>query len=91
MVAKMIKKMMDDPEGMHGFFLKMLSQFGVDTLRFAKYLEKSGPKSGIITARNELMSAKAIQMIIPENGCILIRFGMGHSEGMIEELTKSDC
>ena len=91
MVMAMMKKMLDDPEGMYKSLMQMLSQMGMDTVTFKKMIEKQEPESGIITKRNELMSTKAITYILPENGCILIRFGMGHSEGMIEQLKQSDC
>ena len=91
MVMAMMKKMLDDPEGMYKSLMQMLSQMGMDTVTFKRLIEKQEPESGIITKRNELMSTKAITYILPENGCILIRFGMGHSEGMIEQLKQSDC
>ncbi len=85
-----VKSVLDNPEGFANGLMKTLSQFGVDTLMFLKMMENR-PKSGIIDVRNELMTQAAVQYIVPENGCILIRFGMGHSEGMIEELGKFGC
>ncbi|MBK7090379.1 MAG: hypothetical protein IPH59_01450 [bacterium] len=89
-VKQMMKKFLDNPEGVYKGLMKMLSQFGVDTLAFQKRIEDQ-PRSGIIDVRNELMTQAAIEYIVPENGCILIRFGMGHTKGMIEELAKHDC
>lgn len=89
---QVMKSILDNPEGFAKGLMKTLSQFGVDTLIFLKMMEnQSRSKSGIIDVRNELMTQAAVQYIVPENGCILIRFGMGHSEGMIEELGKYGC
>lgn len=90
LARQLVKAMLENPEGIYKGLMKTLSQFGADTLMFLKIMENQ-PKSGIIDVRNELMTQAAVQYIVPENGCILIRFGMGHSEGMIEELVKSNC
>ncbi len=91
MAMGMFKKMLDDPEGTYKSMIKMFTQMGIDSMLVKKMLAIDPSKSGIIGKRNELMAAKAIPFISPEYGCILIRFGMGHSEGIIEELAKSDC
>ena len=89
-VKQMMKKFLDNPEGVYKGLMKMLSQHGVDTLAFQKRIEDQ-PRTGIIDVRNELMTQAAIEYIVPENGCILIRFGMGHTKVMIEELAKYHC
>ncbi len=89
-IRQMVKKPLDNPEGVHKGLMKVLSQYGVDTLAFQKRMDNQ-PPSGIIDVRNELMIEAAIKHIVPENGCVLIRFGLGHTEGMIEELAKHDC
>lgn len=83
-----MKMMLDNPEKSHKLMVSMLHSLGMDTLTARPY---KLPESGIIDARNVLMSEKAIQYIMPEYGCILIRFGMGHSEGMIEQLSANNC
>ncbi len=90
LARQLMKSMLEDPEASYKALMSMLSKFGVDTLMIPKMMEDQ-PKSGIVDVRNELMTQAAVQYLVPENGCILIRFGMGHSEGMIEELAKSNC
>jgi hypothetical protein len=85
---QMVKKLLDDPEGSSRMFMTMMQKLGIDTMMLKNF---EPPQSGILDTRNELMSAKAIRYIVPEYGCVLIRFGMAHSEGMIEELAKSGC
>jgi hypothetical protein len=88
MIQQMIQKLFNDPEGTIKMLTTMMQKMGVDTTMLKNF---KPPRSGILDTRNKLMSAKAIKYILPEYGCVLIRFGMGHSEGMIEELAKSGC
>jgi hypothetical protein len=88
LMLKMMKFMLDNPEKVQQMVAGMLQANGFDTLGIERTML---PKSGIVDARNVLISEKAIQYILPENGCILIRFGMGHAEGMIEQLKGSNC
>ena len=90
LARQLMTSMLEDPEASYKTLMSMLAKFGVDTLMFIR-MKEDQPKSGIVDVRNELMTQAAVQYIVPENGCILIRFGMGHSEGMIEELAKFNC
>jgi hypothetical protein len=85
---QMVKKLLDDPEDSSQKLMSMMQKLGVDTTMLTNF---KPPRSGIVDTRNELMAAEAIKYLLPEYGCVLIRFGMEHSEGMIEELAKSGC
>lgn len=87
-VQRMMKYMLEHPEKMRELMQGMLEMYGIDT----SSIKGLGlPQTGIIDTRNSLMSNRALEYIVPEYGCILIRFGMGHSDGMIEQLKAHNC
>ena len=88
LMTRMMKFMLDNPEKSQQMMMTMLQANGIDTLALAQMMF---PRSGIVDVRNEIMADKAIQYIVPGAGCVLIRFGKGHSKGMIEQLKDHDC
>ncbi len=85
---KFVKFFLDHSKEIGQVVSAILDSTGLDSA-FSQLAESH--TSGIIDTRNRIMSMRAAEYLQPENGCVLIRFGMGHSQGMIEDLKKYDC
>lgn len=85
---QLMKLFLENPEQVHRWLMSAMVKAGIDTARLQNMEQ---PESGIIDTRNQIMTARAIEYLTPSSGCVLIRFGDGHSDGMIEELGQHEC